>query len=128
MLRIKPERPQLVFLRVCLAATLIAILFLATTHQQMPVAANISDKFNHALAFFVLAWLTDRAFPGKTFWKTKALPLLAYGIGIECLQYFLPFREFSILDMLADGAGLIVYRVVMTVVKITNDGDGHGPK
>jgi VanZ family protein len=109
MALIKLEQPQLIFFRVCLAVALTAITFLAITALQFPAAENVSDKINHLLAFLVLAGLTDRSFPETGFGLLKALPLMGYGILIECIQYFIPFREFSLLDMAADGAGLIIY-------------------
>ena len=114
---------RLAFFRVCLAVALMATLFLATTSRQFPIISTVSDKFNHLLAFFVLAGLADGSFPGKKFWLMKALPLLGYGVLIECIQYFIPCREFSLLDMAAVGAGLMVYRAVVAVVeklRITN--------
>ncbi|MFZ2634054.1 MAG: VanZ family protein [Desulfosalsimonadaceae bacterium] len=124
MALIKPERPQLIFFRVCLAGALTAITFLAITALQFPAAGNVSDKLNHLLAFLVLAGLTDRSFPETEFGLLKALPLMGYGILIEYIQYLIPFREFSLLDMAADGAGLIIYRAAVAVfnqLRIAND-------
>lgn len=104
------------FFKLGLGVALTAILFLATTPLSFPQVAGVSDKFNHALAFLVLSWLADRAFPEKPFW-TKVLWLMGYGIGIECIQYFIPFREFSVLDMAADGAGIIIYRAANSLMK-----------
>lgn len=77
--------------------------------SEFPPAENINDKLSHLLAFLVLAFVADYSFPDKSFLIPKGLPLLGYGIGIEIVQYFIPYRSFSVLDMVADGAGLIVY-------------------
>ena len=61
--------------------------------------------------------LADGSFPQKQFWLIKALPLLGYGILIECIQYFIPCRMFSLFDLAVDGAGLMVYRAVVAVVE-----------
>ena len=118
------ERSQCIFFRVCLAVALTAITFLATTSRQIPVIADVNDKLNHILAFFVLAGLTDMSFPEIKFGLLKVLPLLGYGLLIECIQYFIPCREFSLFDVAADGAGLIVYRAAVAVLnklRMTND-------
>lgn len=115
MARMSREQAQLLFFRVCLAIALTAITFLVTTSRQFPIISTVSDKLNHLLAFFVLAILADRSFPGKTFWLMKALPLLAYGVLIECIQYFIPCREFSLLDVSVDGAGLILYGAMVAM-------------
>lgn len=38
--------------------------------------------------------------------------LLAFGLQIEIVQYFLPNREFSLLDVVADGVGIVFGLVV----------------
>jgi VanZ family protein len=38
--------------------------------------------------------------------------LMAYGIGVEILQYFTPWRSFSVADMLADATGIILFWLV----------------
>lgn len=63
------------------------------------------DKSNHALAFAVLAFLGNRAWPGRT--VPVLLGLLAYGGLIEVLQSFTPDRLAEWGDLLADGVGLL---------------------
>jgi VanZ family protein len=68
------------------------------------------DKANHVLAFAVLAWLADGAFPGSArTLATWALLLLAYGLFIEVVQRFLPYRQFSWHDLGANGMGILLY-------------------
>ncbi len=117
--RLNQSPLRLAFFRMCLVVALAAITFLATTSREFPIISSVSDKINHVLAFFVLAGLTDGSFPGKKFWKVKALLLLGYGMLIECIQYFIPCREFSLLDVAADGAGLMVYQAVVKKLRIT---------
>jgi len=71
-----------------------------------------ADKLIHAITFLILAFLADAGWPKAPFNTRKYLPLFAYGIAIECLQYFVPTRTFSLWDMLANGAGLFVYGTV----------------
>lgn len=84
--------------------------------NEFPPAENINDKVSHLLAFLALALVADYSFPDKSFLIPKGIPLLAYGIGIEVVQYFIPYRSFSVLDMVADGSGLIVYMMFMPLL------------
>ncbi|MCC7277110.1 MAG: VanZ family protein [Chromatiaceae bacterium] len=69
------------------------------------------DKANHILAFLVLAGLADLAYPGSAPGRGwgKWVSLLAYGLFIETVQFFLPYREFSGWDLVADGIGIWLY-------------------
>jgi VanZ family protein len=49
-------------------------------------------------------------------WR-KALPLFAYGLVIEIVQYHLPYREFSLWDLAADGLGLLIYPISYPLLK-----------
>ena len=64
------------------------------------------------LVFLFLALIADHAFASTGFNWSKVLWLMAYGIAIEILQYFIPGRDFSILDMLADASGLLIYFIL----------------
>ena len=61
------------------------------------------------MAFYVLALLVDFSFPQDKFGLSKILALLGFGLLIEVIQYFLPYRTFSLYDLAADGGGLTVY-------------------
>lgn len=80
-----------------------------TANLEFPEEYNWNDKVIHAVVFFGFAFLVDLASSRKPFWLWKGLPLLAYGIGIEVMQYFTPFRSFSVMDMVADFAGILCY-------------------
>lgn len=93
--------------RTALLISVLAIVFLATTSNPYPVPSSASDKVNHLIAFAELTVLTRLAWP-----QTRALwfvlPLLAFGFAIEAVQATLPYREFSMADLAADGAGIAV--------------------
>lgn len=63
------------------------------------------DKANHFLAFFILYLLLSFAYP-KLKLTCKSILLLLFGLQIESVQHFLPFREFSFFDIFADGVGI----------------------
>jgi VanZ family protein len=97
------------FYRIILAAAVAAISFLATTARHIPVVEDVSDKFNHILAFSVLGLLADFSWPATGFRAPKVLALLGYGLAIEVVQLFLPHRDFSLWDLGADALGLLLY-------------------
>lgn len=98
--------------RVALLVAVTVIFWLATTERVFPELELFSDKLRHSAAFLVLAVLADRAFPRPGLLAAKAASLLAFGAGIEIVQYFLPYREASLLDLLADGVGIALHAVV----------------
>jgi len=105
-------RPINVLSRVLLIAALLVITYLALTPKIYPYVETISDKVRHGLAFFVLAWLFDISFPKSSFSTAKIGLLLGYGLFLELWQLYLPYREFSILDLLADSLGLFVFWIL----------------
>ncbi len=71
------------------------------------VTRGMSDKAAHAVIFAVLFFWTD-LIQKPNLIKT-ALLLFTYGFVIECIQYLIPYRSFSLLDMAANGAGILFY-------------------
>ncbi|MBV2122038.1 MAG: VanZ family protein [Candidatus Thiodiazotropha sp. (ex Ctena orbiculata)] len=100
-------------LRGVLAISLVAICFLAFTPLQIAAVSSLNDKLSHTLAFLYLALLCDFSWPEADWNFTKALSLLGYGLFIEAVQAFLPHRFFSLLDLAADGLGLIIYSLML---------------
>jgi len=96
--------------KTALTITAISICFLAFSHNEQ--AINDYDKANHIFAFIVLTFLLDFAYPKSDFMRTKLIALLGYGMFIEVVQYFLPYRTFSLIDIAADGLGVLLYIVL----------------
>jgi len=87
--------------------SVLAIGFLATTDNPYPVPSSSSDKVNHLIAFLELTILTRLAWPElRAIWFAPAL--LGFGLAIEVIQANLPYREFSLADLAADGAGIAI--------------------
>lgn len=99
--------------RLTLVAAFCVISYLAFTPNAYPELASASDKVNHFAAFFVLAFLVDYSFPKTHFGSSKWLSLLFYGILIEGIQHYLPYRELSLLDLAADMVGVLAYFILM---------------
>lgn len=112
-------RSNIISFRLALAAALVVITYLATTQLDYPAIGNINDKVSHILAFYVLALLGDFSFPEHKFDPEKIFLLLAYGLLIEIIQYFLPYRTFSLLDLLADAIGLVLYSLSIPALRGT---------
>ena len=102
--------------RMVVITLMILGIWVATKKLEFPPDVNINDKLIHVVVFFGFAVLVDLSSSRKPFWLWKGLPLLAYGIGVEVMQYFTPFRSFSILDMVADFAGILLYFLLKIVV------------
>ena len=79
--------------------------------KQLPGGTN--DKFDHFLAFGVLAWLADRSYPGRRLQPYRWTLLLGYGLMIELIQGLLPFRDCSLLDFAADAMGIAGYELLV---------------
>ncbi len=104
--------------RAWLLAAAAVILFFATSEVPVPVVGNLWDKLQHAGAFAVLAGLADYAFPAPRFRPRLAAGLIAFGILIELIQYFIPYRDCSSLDVLADAAGIGLYGLARPVLRL----------
>jgi len=103
--------------RIALAAALLGITYLATTPVQYQVVAAVSDKVEHAAAFWVLGLLADFSFPHRGFGPGKILALLAYALAIEALQAQLPYRAAEWQDLAAGAAGLLAYAASIPLLK-----------
>ena len=104
-------RSSIVALRIALSIAIVVIMYMATTQDTYPVVEDLNDKVSHIIAFGTLAFLGDFSFPTEKFGLKKFLWLLSYGLLIEFIQYFLPYRTASLFDVMADCAGLTVYWV-----------------
>ncbi len=110
------NRSIVLSLRTALAIAVVAILHLATTQRSYPGVEDLNDKVSHVLAFAGLALLSDFSFPARRF-GTKVIGLLAFGLLIEVVQYFLPYRESSVFDWLADAIGIAAYAVCIPLLR-----------
>ncbi|MGH1439009.1 MAG: VanZ family protein [Cellvibrionaceae bacterium] len=78
----------------------------------MKITTSVNESFNdlvsHFLAYMALMCSGLLAFPHRMYIAKLFTAFLIYSIFIECIQYFLPYRSFSLLDMIANAAGLLV--------------------
>lgn len=77
---------------------------LSTWRLNTPEIPN-GDKVSHFVAYGLLAWLAANLNQTKIrVWLAASL----MGIAIECVQYFLPWRSFELMDMLANSTGALL--------------------
>ena len=83
---------------------LVIVFVFSVIHVVYPPVAG-GDKIKHFLTYFLLCFL----FYWNGFSLTSSLLLsISYGAFLEIVQYFIPYRECSLFDILANagGAGL----------------------
>ena len=93
--------------RVILVISAMVITYLATTNEPYPIPSSQNDKLNHLMAFIQLTVVSRLAWPELSrVWI--ALGVMSFGVVIEVTQAQLPYREFALLDLTADGAGIAI--------------------
>ena len=101
----------------CMA--LIVITWLGFTSEPYPIPSAASDKANHLLAFMVLAILARLGWPSIGL-MVPLVVLASYGIALELGQAITPWRDFAVLDVMADVAGILIgYALLALVVRLT---------
>ena len=71
------------------------------------VALPHFDKFGHFCAFFVLAMCVDLGTRIRSFYAI--LILFGYGVAVEWIQSYIPGRDASMGDIIADLSGVSAY-------------------
>ncbi len=87
---------------------------LASAPQE--TVGDYNDKLMHFVGYLVAGFSISMAWP-KSLWWRRALFLLAYSTAIECVQYFLPTRSFSLFDMVANTGGLTLGLLIFELTK-----------
>ena len=93
---------------------LVSIEYLATTTQEIKPLEHTWDKANHFIAFMTLYVLLSLAYKNLSVVMKIAL-LLAFGMQIEIVQSFIPGRDFSGFDVVADSVGITIGIVIYYV-------------
>ncbi|WP_456406139.1 VanZ family protein [Thiolapillus sp.] len=102
--------------RLILGLALLIITYMALTPIPDLLQQTVNDKFGHALAFLLLAFLVHASWPNAPFGWRHGAPLVAYGAFLECAQYFVPGRFFSLLDIVADTVGIGLYLFLLPLL------------
>ena len=98
--------------------------FSSISHPSYPFTFYSVDKFYHIGEYAILGILVIRLlkmyFPDLGYKRLKILAILLtilYGMSDEFHQYFVPFRDASLLDLFADGIGSFLGVVVYIRLK-----------
>ena len=102
--------------RIILATSVFIITILSIKQVNIEFSVNSLDKALHFLCFSYLTLIT---------WLSRILNkdlhvyviVLAYGILIEIVQRFLPYRSFEYLDIFADFVGVIAGLIIIKILK-----------
>jgi len=91
---------------------ILLVTYLSTTVREIEIVTNNWDKSNHFFAFFILYYFLYFGYKKK--FAINMIILLSFAIQVEIVQYFIPGRTFSILDIIADVIGIIFgYLIIM---------------
>ena len=103
--------------RFALVIASVALVVLAVSPIPESIGQSLNDKLSHALAFYVLALLTDFSFPGTRFTAPKVFWLLAFGLAVEFIQSPIPYRYFSAADLIANAVGVFLYPLTLPLLR-----------
>jgi VanZ family protein len=114
----KKGQKVMIAARLILAVTIAVVSWQATIQNgiEAPPVVN-GDKILHFFAFVALSLLVDFAFPRNRFGAVKIITLILYGLAIEVVQSFLPYRSASAADLLTDIAGICTYACFIPLFK-----------
>jgi len=91
--------------------------YLSLTSGSPETLAMFSDKILHCVGYFLLMLSCDLAYFPKQKLPGKILFLLGFSVIIEAIQYFIPHRELSGLDIIANLTGLTWGLLVIVFLK-----------
>tara|TARA_R110002072_G_scaffold622_5_gene4815 strand:+ start:21439 stop:21819 length:381 start_codon:yes stop_codon:yes gene_type:complete len=94
--------------KVMFYASLLVGCYMAFTPVEGGIQAKFNDKLLHASGFFIMAFTSQLAHP-KTRFMILFIGLSCFGLTIELVQAYLPYRSFSMWDLAADILGLGLY-------------------
>lgn len=89
-----------------LVISLLVFSYLFFSKQNLPDIPN-SDKYGHIIVFFCLSVLMYKCF--KLSRIAQMIILIGYGIAVECVQHYIPYRSGGLDDVLADALGVILF-------------------
>jgi VanZ family protein len=112
------EQKMMIAARLILMVAIAVISWQATIQNGIePPPVMNGDKILHFFAFAALTLLVDYAFPQIRFGALKIILLILYGLTIEIVQSFLPYRSASAADLLTDIVGIGAYALTIPLLK-----------
>ncbi|GAA4648262.1 hypothetical protein GCM10023116_05290 [Kistimonas scapharcae] len=108
----------LILSRTAFITALIVIMGLSLMPNAYDPILSVWDKAKHFAAFFFLTALFHKAWPMRPAFLKKCLLLVLYGLLVESLQTLTPDRHFSLLDLLANAAGIVAFACAMRMQSV----------
>ncbi len=90
-----------------LTISILVFSYLFFSQQSLPQNIPNSDKYGHIIVFFCLSVLIYKCFNIARIWQV--LILVSYGIAVECVQHFIPYRSGGLDDVAADALGVALF-------------------
>ena len=87
--------------------------YLSLTPLDHPVSPISWDKANHFAGYFLLYATLDLGYLTSKKLLAKLALVLGYSVLIEIIQYFIPSRQFSLFDILANFLGILLYLALL---------------
>ena len=98
--------------RLLFASAILFTLYEATERHPLTILPPLSsDKVLHGMAFYLLSFLMDMAYPSNRILLRKVLFLAFFGIFIELVQVYLPWRSAEVMYFIADCIGIALYLI-----------------
>jgi len=91
------------------------ITYFSLTTIEHSISESVWDKASHFIAYLILVILI-RIVHVRFNYLTCVITCFSYSFIIECIQYFIPDRCFSILDMLANLLGTILGVIIYYLI------------
>ena len=103
-----------------MAVTVLSVLSYSVSNDLlMSVKFTSSGFVMHGIAYFVVMLLCFLAFGAKdiSFVVWAGLMIFLYSVALEVVQLYLPYRTFNVYDVVANGAGVVIFVIVWMVRK-----------
>ncbi len=104
-----------------LLTTLFVFYMAITSHDISFIDNPNEDKVKHFMAFFTLSLLLNRASSTYNARIRNVTALLLFGIFIEIVQSFLPYRDASVYDVIADLGGILSFQFALSSFRYLRD-------
>jgi VanZ family protein len=75
------------------------------------------DKIKHIIVFFLLSFLLNRSSSDTSKRIRNIVALFMFGVFIEFLQLFMPDRQVSRGDLLANLIGILLFQITYSLLK-----------
>lgn len=102
----------------------LVLIFLSLILSLTPIATTVptlwNDKLIHFMSYFLLMMMFDFSCWSGERLLVKALLVVVYSYLIEYGQSFVPGREMSFDDVLANGAGVLLFLLLVPLLKRVN--------